>query len=123
MRFARNLRNGGTMIVQSYCGGLDASDHRYYLWACDQQLAEIGMRLLEVYRFANTTGAMLYVAVKGHPDWPLFPPITCFDGRAEPKRVQCLRLAAPPDRNSTEVQVERPVAASRRARAGASLPS
>jgi hypothetical protein len=100
MRFACNLREGGTMIVQSYCGGLDAADHRYYLWACDRQLAAIGMRLLEIYRFGNTTGAMLYIAAKGHPDWPLFPPITCFHGRAEPERVQCLRLAAPPGRMS-----------------------
>jgi hypothetical protein len=100
MRFARNLREGGTMIVQSYCGSLDMIDHRYYLWACDRQLAEAGMRLLELYRFAQTTGSMLYVTARGSPAWPLWPPITCFHGRAEPERVQCLRLAAPPDQRS-----------------------
>ena len=95
MRFARNLREGGTMIVQSYCGSLDAIDHRYYLWACDRQLAQIGMRLLEVYRFAQSTGVMLYVAAKGRSNWPLSTSLTRFHGRAESERVQCLRLAAP----------------------------
>jgi hypothetical protein len=95
MRFARNLRQGGTMIVQSYCGSLDALDHRYYLWACDRQLEQNGLHLRELYRFANITGSMLYVIAKGKPDWPLFPPLTRFHGRAEADRVQCLRLAAP----------------------------
>jgi hypothetical protein len=106
MRFARNLRNGGAMIVQSYCGSLDAIDHRYYLWACDRQLAQIGMRLMEVYRFAQTTGSMLYVAAKGVPDWPLFPAITRFHGRAEPERVQCLRIAAPPNEKAMKARMQ-----------------
>jgi hypothetical protein len=108
LRFARNLRDGGTMIVQSYCGGLDAGDHGYYLWACDRQLAEIGMRLLEVYRFASTTGTMLYVAAKGSPSWPLFPPITMFHGRAQPERVQCLRLVGPPGESPADKQARPP---------------
>ena len=98
MRFGGYLSEGGTMIIQSYCGGLDAADHRYYLWACDRQLAEHGLRLLELYRLAETTGSMLYVIAKGTANWPLFPPITCFHGRAKPERVQCLRLFSPPER-------------------------
>jgi hypothetical protein len=96
MRFAAQLRTGGTMIVQSYCGSLDAAYQRYYLWAFDRQLEQVGMRLREVYRFANLTGIMLYVASKGTVNWPLFPPITRFHGRTEPERIQCLRLAGPP---------------------------
>jgi hypothetical protein len=96
-RFAWQLRNGGLMIVQSYYGGFDVLDQRYYMWACDRQLAENGMMLIEAYRFATTTGVMLYVAVKGKPAaMPVPPPITWFHGRAEPQRVQCLRLLAPP---------------------------
>jgi hypothetical protein len=107
MRFARNLCDGGMMIMQSYCGGFDATDNRYYLWACDRQLAHSGMRLLEVYRFAQTTGCMLYVAGKGRPNWPLSTPLTRFHGRAEPERVQCLRLAAPPGEAMPEAGVAR----------------
>jgi hypothetical protein len=97
MRFAAaNLRQGGTMIVQSYCGSLDVLDHRYYLWACDRQLAGVGMQLRELYRFMHTTGTMIYVASKGTPDWPLATRLTALHGRAEPERVQGLRIVGPP---------------------------
>lgn len=93
MKFTRNIRPGGLMIVQSYAGGLDALDNRYYLWACDRQLATAGMKLIEVYRFAKTTGVMLYVISKGDSyPLPLFPPITRFHGRGGAEKTQCLRL-------------------------------
>jgi hypothetical protein len=77
--------------------GFDVLDQRYYIWACDRQLATAGMTLLEAYRFATTTGVMLYVAARGEPaGLPLFPPITRFHGRGPPERIQCLRLAGPP---------------------------
>lgn len=92
MRFAERLRPGGLMIVQSYYGGFDVLDHRYYMWACDRQLTARGMTLIEAYRFAASTGVMLYVVAMGdHGGLPLFPPITLFHGRAAPERIQTLR--------------------------------
>lgn len=97
MQFAGQLRAGGLMIVQSYQGGFDVLDHRYYLWACDLQLAAAGLKLIECYRFSQTTGVMLYVISKADATaLPLFPPITRFHGRGAAERVQCLRLSAHP---------------------------
>jgi hypothetical protein len=101
MRFAQNLRPSGLMIVQSYAGGFDVLDQRYYMWACDRQLATAGMTLIEAYRFTPTTGVMLYVAAKGPtPSLPLSALITQFHGRGQPERVQCLRLLGPPPTDS-----------------------
>lgn len=98
MRTTRHLGDDGLMIIQSYYGGFDVLDQRYYLWACDRQLAEHGMTLLEVYRFAKTTGVMLYVAGKGGPrSFPLTPAITAFHGRGEAEAIQCLRICESPE--------------------------
>lgn len=92
MRLASHLRDGGMMIVQSYYGGFDVKDYPGYLPACDDHLTKAGLTLAEVYRFAQTTGVMLYVIAKDTPVWPLTEAITAFHGRAKPETVEPLRV-------------------------------
>lgn len=97
IRFAGYVKPGGLMIVQSYAGGCDVTDNRYFVGACERQLASIGMSLIELYQRTPSTGVLLYVIAKGDPGpLPLFPPLTSFHGRAAPERIQCLRLYGPP---------------------------
>lgn len=82
-RYLQHLSPGGLFIVQSYCGGLDAGANKHYLPACDRQLLSLGLSLLEVWRFCETTGVMLYVAQKVGGSRPeMRAPLTQFHGRA-----------------------------------------
>ena len=96
MRLTRDVRPGGLVIIQSYYGGLDILVHRYYLWACDRQLAAAGLQLRELYRFRTTVGVCLYVATRGSRALPLASPLTLFHGRAPQEQLECLRIAGPP---------------------------
>jgi hypothetical protein len=80
---ARRLSPGGLMIVQSIGYSLDVDDHWQYVPACRLQLALNGLRLLEVWRFVETTGVMLYVAQKRGGRRPsMKSPLTMFHARA-----------------------------------------
>lgn len=96
MRLAAQVRPGGMVIIQSYYGGLDVLAHRYYLWACDRQLAEAGLQMRELYRFRTTPGVCLYVATRGERELPLRPQLTIFHGRAPQQALECLRIVGPP---------------------------
>lgn len=90
------LRAGGLLIVQSYCGGVDAVYNESFLPAGQRQLSDLGLDLLEVHRFAKTTGVNLIVAqVRGGR--PLTPTgaLTRFHGRAAPEAVE--RIWPKPD--------------------------
>lgn len=105
MRLAGQVKPGGLVIIQSYYGGLDTLIHRYYLWACDRQLAAAGLELRELYRFRTTIGVCLYVATRGPRALPLASPLTLFHGRAPQEQLECLRIAGPPpDRPADPVQ-------------------
>lgn len=82
--FLARLPAGGLFIAQSYCGSLDALGNRFYLPACDRQLLSLGIELLEIWRFTETVGVMLYVAQKRGGRRPrMQAPLTRFHGRAE----------------------------------------
>jgi hypothetical protein len=83
-QYLERLPAGGLFIAQSYCGGLDAIGNRFYLPACERQLLSLGLELLEVWRFTETVGVMLYVAQKHGGQRPrMQAPLTRFHGRAE----------------------------------------
>jgi hypothetical protein len=94
MRFAARLPRDALMIVESCSAGLDVHDYRCFLPACDRQLMQNGLQLVEFYRFAKTVGIMLFVIAKGSPTLPLREPLTSFNGRAEFEPIECLRAAA-----------------------------
>lgn len=85
MQYASSLREGGLLIVQSYCGSIEIGWNPDYLPACRRQLGEAGLHLLEVHRFRHFYGVILYVAVKGKPRIAPATKISQFHGRSHPE--------------------------------------
>jgi len=84
MKLARVVSPGGLLINQSYAYSLDAKHHVRYLDALRLQMRRHSFQLLEVYRFTETVGVMLYVAQRSAGAPISFgPPLTKFHGRAE----------------------------------------
>jgi hypothetical protein len=86
------LRDGGLLIHQSYYGGFDHRHHTGFLPACERQLREAGLSLLDVYAYRISTGIKLMAAVKGNLPFARGE-LTMFHGRSmidEPvERVIC----------------------------------
>jgi hypothetical protein len=53
MSHTKNLKRGGLLIIQSYCGGIDTGYNPDYLAACKRQLDSHGLHLIEVHRFEH----------------------------------------------------------------------
>jgi hypothetical protein len=84
MKLARLVSPGGLLINQSYAYSLDAKHHVRYLDALRFQMRRNSFRLLEVHRFTETVGVMLYVAQRrGGAPIRFGRPLTTFHGRAE----------------------------------------
>lgn len=88
MGYTSAINDGGLLLIQSYCGGIDHDYNANYLAACQRQLAEHDLYLLEVHRFTSTHGVMLYAAIKGKRQRAPAEPISQFHGRATPEPVE-----------------------------------
>jgi SAM-dependent methyltransferase len=88
MEYADKLRPGGLLIVQSYCGGIDAGHNANYVDACIAQLGRHDFHLMEVHRFRPSIGIMLYCAVKAERRRAPDAPMAAFHGRAELEEVE-----------------------------------
>ncbi len=88
MAYTSALKEEGLLIIQSYCGGIDTDANPDYLAACRRQLGEHGMYLMEVHRFKQTHGVMLYTAVKGKHTAAPAQKISGFHGRAAPEPTE-----------------------------------
>jgi SAM-dependent methyltransferase len=85
MQYAASLRDNGLLLIQSYCGSIEIGWNPDYLAACRRQLGEIGLHLLEIHRFKDAYGVLLYTAVKGKPRIAPATKISRFHGRADPQ--------------------------------------
>lgn len=88
MEYTDKLRPGGLLIVQSYCGGIDARHNADYVTACIIQLGKHDLHLMEVHRFRPSVGIMLDCAVKAEQRTAPDAPIASFHGRAAPEEVE-----------------------------------
>jgi hypothetical protein len=94
MEYTAALKPGGLLIIQSYCGGIDTDANPNYLAACGRQLATHGIHLMEVHRFEETHGVMLYTAVKGRQVVAPAQKISQFHGRAAPEPTERIFAAS-----------------------------
>jgi hypothetical protein len=85
MQYAASLRDNGLLIIQSYCGSIEIGWNPDYLSACRRQLGEAGLHLLEIHRFRDAYGVLLYTAVKGKSRIAPATKISKFHGRANPQ--------------------------------------
>jgi hypothetical protein len=94
MAYMSALKENGLFILQSYNGGLDTAYNLDYIAACRRQLAEHNLHLVEVHRFKQTHGVMLYTAVKGKPRPAPALKISQFHGRAAMEPVERIFAAS-----------------------------
>jgi len=94
MGYTSAIKDGGLLLIQSYCGGIDTDYNASYLAACQRQLASHDLHLVEIHRFKETHGVMLYAATKGRRQLPPGEPIAQFHGRAASEPVERIFAAS-----------------------------
>src|SRR3954447_26369351 len=87
MDYASKLNDGGLLLLQFYCGSLDAQYHPPNINACRRQLEQNGLRLCEVHRVSYHGSVMLYAASKAREFSISAEPISQFQ-RARPQKVE-----------------------------------
>jgi hypothetical protein len=115
MQYVSSLREGGLLIIQSYYFSVEIAWNPDYLLACKRQLGTAGLHLLEVHRFKDTYGVMLYTAVKGKPGIAPAIKISKFHGRANPEAT--VRVFGATAASINRAQPPAPAASSSRRRA------